>query len=275
MSPSDTAKKKILITGAAGKVGTLISRHLHGQYDLCLTDIQKPVQLSDCDFHQADICDYTAFRPLCNGVHTIVHLAAIADENSPWEPLLQNNIIGLYNVFEAAADAGCRRVIFASSIYAVHGYPKDVLVHTDMPVRPLTLYGTTKVFGEALGSFYAYQRNLPAICLRLGWVLESKNRHMTMNNLSLDTVITYDDVIRLFNAAIEVSENIRFGIFHGLSNNRRKRLDIQDTIDIINYHPQDDAFKLAQANTLNKKPRRLSDITISRLVNYIKKRFLH
>ncbi len=275
MNSLETSKKRILITGAAGKVGTLITRHLHGQYDLRLTDIQKPFQLSGCDFHQVDICDYNAFRPLCERVHMVVHLAAIADENSSWEPLLQNNIIGLYNVFEAAADAGCKRMIFASSIYAVDGYPENVVVHTGMPVRPPTLYGATKAFGEALGSFFADQRNLPTICLRLGWVLESNHRHMNKNNRSLNTIITYDDVIRLFIAAIDAPEKLRFGIFHGLSNNRRKRLDIQDATDIINYNPQDDAYKLAKANTMNNKPRRFPDITIPRLVNYIKKRFLH
>lgn len=275
MNSTETLKKRILITGAAGKVGTLITPHLRGQYDLCLTDIKKPVQLSGCDFHQVDITDYKAFRPLCEGVHTILHLAAIADENSPWEPLLQNNIIGLYNVFEAAADAGCKRMIFASSIYAVDGYPENIVVHTGMPVRPLTLYGASKAFGEALGSFFAYQRNLPTICLRLGWVLESKDRHMTKNNLSLNTIITYDDLVRLFIAAINAPEKIRFGIFHGLSNNRRKRLDIQDTIEIIDYHPQDDSYRLAKANTMNNKHRRFSNITIPKLINYIKKYFSH
>jgi uronate dehydrogenase len=274
MKPSDTAKKKILITGAAGKIGTLITQPLHERYDLCLVDIRKPAQLSNCDFYPVDITDYNAFRPLCNGVHTIVHLAAIADENSQWEPLLQNNIIGLHNVFEAAADAGCRRMIFASSIYAVHGYPKGIMVHTGMPARPLTLYGATKAFGEALGSFYAYQSNLHTICLRLGWVLDNKNRHMTNHNRSLDTVITYDDVISLFVAAIEAPKNIRFGIFQGLSNNRRKRLDIQDTIEILDYHPRDDAYKLAIANTMSNKSRHERNFSLHSLAHYIKKRLL-
>lgn len=272
MNPSDMAKKKVLITGAAGKIGTLITPPLQERYDLRLTDIRQPVQSSCRDFHPVDIFDYNAFRQLCNGVHTIVHLAAVADENSLWEPLLQNNIIGFHNVFEAAADAGCKRMIFASSIYAVDGYPENVVIRTGMPVRPLTLYGASKAFGEALGSFFADQRNLPTICLRLGWVLESNHRHMNKNNRSLNTIITHDDVIRLFIAAIEAPEKLRFRIFHGLSNNRCKRLDIRDTINILDYQPLDDAYELAERNSLNNRSRRLTDITVPRLVNYIKKR---
>lgn len=270
MNPSGTVKKKILITGAAGRIGKLITLPLQERYDLCLTDIRKPIPLSDCDFHPVDISDYNAFRTLCVGVHTIVHLAAVSDENSPWEPLLQNNIIGLYNVFEAAADAGCRRMIFAGSMYTVTGYPKDVLVNTGMPVRPLTLYGATKAFGETLGSFYAHKRNLPTICLRLGWVLESNDRHMTTKN-PLDTVITCNDLIRLFIAAIEAPEDIRFGIFHGLSNNRSKRFDMQDSIKTLNYQPQDDPFELAMANEKNDKSRSGRNFSLHRLAHSIKK----
>jgi uronate dehydrogenase len=273
MKKSDVMKKKILITGAGGEVGKVLASSLSGRYDLVLTDIRKPDSAPDCVFHPVDINDGLAFRPLCTGVHTVVHLAAVADENAPWDPLLQNNIIGLYKVFEAAADAGCRRMIFASSIYAVDGYPKGVLIRPAMPVRPPTLYGATKAFAEALGSFYAYERNLPTICLRLGWVLGIHDRYMSMLNRSLETVITHDDLIRLFIAAIEAPDRIRFGIFHGLSDNRRKRLDIQETIDMLGYRPRDDAFGLAIANERKSKADRSVHLFLRRVLGYLKRRF--
>jgi hypothetical protein len=162
-----------------------------------------------------------------------------------WDSVLPRNLVGLYNVFQAAHEASCRRVIFASSVNAVFGYPKDVQVRTDMPVRPLNLYGASKAWGEAVACFYADQRGLSAICLRFGWVIDRDSDLIRADHPYLDIALTYNDLTRLMVASIDAPDTLRFGVFHGVSNNRWKRLDISDARALLGYMPEDDAFELA------------------------------
>ena len=241
------AKRKVLITGAAGRIGSFLTGYFDDKYDLILSDVRRPADTRGYPFTQVDIGDLDGLRDLCRGAETVVHLAADPRTNAPWESLLPRNIVGVYNVFEAAHAAGCRRVIFASSINAVGGYPADVQVRTDMPVRPGNLYGATKAWGEAVACFYADQRGLSAICLRFGWVQQRDGEFMHSDPAWLDIVLTYEDLGRLVERSIEAPDELRFGIFQGLSNNRWKRLDLSDARAMLGYEPEDDAFALADA----------------------------
>jgi nucleoside-diphosphate-sugar epimerase len=238
-------KRDVLITGAAGRIGSSLTRDLAGRYNLSLTDMRSPDDTGGFPFVKADIADLDAMRQLCQGVDTVVHLAADPSMEATWESLLPRNLVGLYNVFQAAHEAGCRRVIFASSVNAVFGYPKDVQVRTDMPVRPLNLYGASKAWGEAVACFYADQRALSAICLRFGWVIERDSDLIRPDHPYLDIALTYDDLTRLVIASIDAPDTLCFGVFHGVSNNRWKRLDISDARALLGYAPEDDAFVLA------------------------------
>ncbi len=239
--------RRVLITGAAGRIGSYLARHLAGRYDLHLTDVTRLQDASEGQFTQADIGDLDAMRTILEGVHTVVHLAADPSTEAVWESLLPRNIVGLYNVFQAAHEAGCKRVVFASSINAVGGYPAELQVQTQMPVRPGNLYGATKAWGEAVACFYADQRGLSAICLRFGWVLQRDSKQLMPGQRHLDMVLTYQDLAKLVVASIEAPEELRFGVFHGVSNNRWKRLDITDARKLLGYEPEDDAFELAGA----------------------------
>jgi len=239
--------RNVLITGAAGRIGSSLTRDLTDRYDLILSDVRAPDDPRGHPFVAADIADLDALRALCAGVDTVVHLAADPSMEATWESLLPRNLVGLYNVFQAAHEAGCRRVIFASSINAVFGYPKDVQVRTDMPVRPLNLYGASKAWGEAVACFYADQRGLSAICLRFGWVIERDSQLLRPDHPYLDIALTYEDLTRLVVASIDAPDDLRFGVFHGVSDNRWKRLDISDARRRLGYAPQDDAFVLAHA----------------------------
>jgi nucleoside-diphosphate-sugar epimerase len=234
-----------LITGAAGRIGSFLTRQLANRYDFVLTDVRPPTDACGFPFVAADISDLDAMRGLCQGIDTVVHLAADPSTAATWESLLPRNIIGVQNIFQAAYEAACRRVIFASSVNAVAGYPRDVQVHTDMPVRPLNLYGASKAWGEAVACFYADQRGLAAICLRFGWVIARDSEHLRRDHPMLDIALTYEDLTRLVVASIEAPDDLRFGVFHGVSNNRWKRLDISDARAILGYTPEDDAFVLA------------------------------
>jgi nucleoside-diphosphate-sugar epimerase len=239
--------RKVLITGAAGRIGSSLTRAFTGRYDVLLSDVRAPDDARGHPFVAADIADIEAMRALCAGVDTVVHLAADPSMEATWESLLPRNLIGLYNIFEAAHAAGCRRVIFASSVNAVFGYPKDVQVRTDMPVRPLNLYGASKAWGEAVACFYADQRTISAICLRFGWVIERDSPRLRPDHPYLDIALTYEDLAKLVAASIDAPDDLRFGVFHGVSDNRWKRLDISDARRVLGYAPEDDAFALARA----------------------------
>lgn len=246
-------QRKVLITGAAGHIGSFLTGHLPPSYDLTLADVRPPADAHGHTFIQTDISDFDAVRALCQGIDTVVHLAADPNMEAPWASLLPRNIVGLYNIFEAAREAGCRRLIFASSVNAVFGYPEDVQIHTNMPVRPINLYGATKAWGEAVANVYAFTHGLSSICLRFGWVIDRDSDQLRPDHPYLDIALTYEDLTRLVASAIDAPDDLRFGIFHGVSNNRWKRLDISDARKELGYAPEDDAFVLSgvmkQANT--------------------------
>jgi uronate dehydrogenase len=248
--------RKVLITGAAGRLGSRLTRALAGRYDLVLSDVREPADTGGAPFVRADLTDLDAMRALCRGVDTVVHLGADPSMNAVWESLLPNNLVGAYNMFLAAKEAGCRRVIFASSVNAVFGYPPDVQVSLDAPGRPINLYGATKCWGEALASVFSGQ-GLSCICLRFGWVIAPDDEELVAGHEYLDIALTYDDLARLVGCAIDAPDTLRLGTFHGISNNRFKRLDISETRRVLGYEPVDDAFAMTgMADVVRAKPDR-------------------
>ncbi len=239
---------RVLLTGAAGKIGRVILAHLADRHDWILTDRRPVGETRGRPFVQADLADFDALRALCRQAECVLHLAAMADENATWDELWAPNIAGVYNLFEAASASGCRRVVFASSLHAVGAHPPEVQLRTDAPARPRDLYGATKAWGEALGAFYAHGRNMSVVCLRLGWVMARDDPRLVPGGPFLDAVLTHEDLIRLVSAALEAPDDLRFGIFPGVSRNRG-RPAIEGTGGAVpGYRPQDDAFALARRN---------------------------
>jgi dTDP-4-dehydrorhamnose reductase len=241
-------KKRVLLTGAAGYIGGLITSHLTERYEWILTDRIRPADTRGLRFSPADITDLNALRPLCRGSENIVHLAGNPDLKAAWEDVLPPNIIGVYNILQAACEAGCKRVVLASSIHVVDGYAGELEVRPDMAVSPLTLYGASKAWGEALAACYARQKEISVLCLRIGWVTPRNGRHIVPGMAHLEDVITHEDLLRLVAAAIDAPDSVRFGVFHGISDNHPKKLDIRNARDLLHYEPQDDAFVLAGKN---------------------------
>ena len=237
--------KNILITGAAGRVGTTLTRHFAGHHQIRLTDIRPPKNTRGYQFIEAGVENLEAMQAACREIDIVIHLAADPSAASDWESILPSNVIGTYNVFQAAHEAGCQRVIFASSVHTVWAYPTDVQVNPKMPVRPDSLYGASKVWGEAVASVYAYKHGLSAICLRMGWIQAYDSPLIKPENPELDILLTYRDLVKLFEACVNAPADVHFGIFNGTSNNRRSRLDIGDTRSVLGYAPRDDAFNLA------------------------------
>jgi UDP-glucose 4-epimerase len=188
---------------------------------------------------QGDLGDLEKLKELCAGMDSVVHLAGDASPSAPWNSVLNNNIIGTYNLFVAAKAAGCRRVVYASSIHAVSGYPVDVQVKTNEPVNPGDLYGVSKCFGEAMGRYMAEQENLSVIAIRIGSFQPAEAARQEKSISMMDAWVSQRDLTQLIQKCIE-AENIRFAIFHGLSDNSFKRLDISDARELVGYKPQDD-----------------------------------
>jgi NAD+ dependent glucose-6-phosphate dehydrogenase len=232
-----TARKKILITGAAGRIGSSLAERLKDQYDLRLHYHQTiPEHPPVADTWIADISRFDEIAPAMNGIDAVVHMAADPSTRAPWESILERNIIGTYNVFEAARQAGVPKIVFASTNHVMGMYDRDRQwpIYTHQPVRPDSLYGVSKAFGEVLARYYVDQYGLSIICLRIGWFLERPR-----DEIGLWMWLSPRDCAQVVARAIE--SPLSFGIFYAISRNSRRHWDITNTIEQLGYRPEDDA----------------------------------
>jgi uronate dehydrogenase len=206
--------KKILVTGAAGGIGTRLRKLLKGIYPaIRWSDIRKPDSLAnDEDFMPADLADYAQVERITAGVHGIVHLGGHSTEGS-WDTIHKANIVGCYNVFEAAYRQGVKRVVFASSNHAVGFYAREQRIGVNVTVRPDSRYGVSKAFGEALGALYADKHGLRVTCLRIGNVGD-----VPLDKRRLSIWLKPEDLVQLIRIGLEHAD-IRFEIFYGGSDN--------------------------------------------------------
>lgn len=238
----DQSRRRVLVTGAAGRIGSYFAQHSHQKYDLRLM-VQKEGDQREIEHLGevvvGDLMDLAAMKRFCEGIDTVLHLAGNPNASATWSELLDPNIIGVYHIMTAAKAAGCRRLIFASSIHAVSGTRADVQIKTSEPVCPGDLYGVTKAFGEAMGRYMAEQEGLSVIALRIGgfqpvdWAEQESSIGM------MDAWVSDRDLHQLIERCINVT-NLKFAVFHGLSNNRFNRLDISDARELLGYEPVDD-----------------------------------
>lgn len=237
-------KRKILITGGCGKIGSYFARFASDKYDLRVVDriAWDTEKLGSLDGESivAELQDLEACRKASAGIDMVIHLAANPSPQAQFDSLLNNNIIATYNMFRAAQEAGCQRFIFASSVHAVAAYPADVQVKTDMPVRPRNLYGVSKCFGEALAAHFAFNVGMPSIALRIGAYVFS-GEYADWPTDEVDAFLHPDDFNELLIRCLE-TPNISFAIAHAISDNRFKRLDLTETRERLDYHPQADGF---------------------------------
>ena len=206
--------QSILVTGAAGGIGTRLRTLLNGVYPrVRWSDIRTPADLAPGeDFVQADLADYAAVEKLTRGIDGIVHLGGYSIEG-PWETILSANIIGCRNVFEAAYRNNVKRVVFASSNHAVGFYPRSKKIGVDLTVRPDSRYGVSKAFGEALGALYADKHGLRVTCLRIGNFGDAP-----VDKRRLSIWLKPEDLVQLIRIGLE-HPDIKFEIFYGASDN--------------------------------------------------------
>ena len=181
-------------------------------------------------------------------------MAADPNDQAPWESTLKNNIEATYHVFEAAKQAGVRRVVYASSIQVSFGYfhhvepyksihegrynevPNPIkLITTKDPTRPVNNYGSSKVFGETLARMYSSTTDLSFICIRMGGV----HPHDIPPIRVLPNASTQNDMVRLVELCIEAPDTLKFEILYGLSNTDYRWVDLEHSKNVVGYVPED------------------------------------
>ena len=224
--------QKVVFTGAAGDIGTRLRKILRGVYPhIRASDIRKPADLAaGDDFVAADLADLAQVEEAVAGMEGVVHLGGHAVEGS-WPTILNANIIGCYNLFEAARRAGVKRVVFASSNHAIGFYPRSQRIGVNVTVRPDSRYGVSKAFGEALGSLYADKHGLRVTCLRIGNVTDTP-----ADERRLSIWIKPEDLAQLVRIGLE-HPDIRYEIFFGVSDNARGWWDNEAAFR-YGYRPQ-------------------------------------
>ena len=207
---------RILMTGASGGIGTSLRKLLPPIYpDLLLSDLKPPADLGANEkFKAAELSDLAQVEAICEGVDGILHFGGYSVEG-PWDDILQSNIIGCYNLFEAARKKGVKRVVFASSNHAVGFYPRHHRIGTDVTARPDSRYGVSKVFGEAVGALYADKHGLGVTCLRIGNFGDKPLDHRR-----LSIWLKPEDLVQLCRIGLD-HPDIHFEMFYGASNNER------------------------------------------------------
>jgi uronate dehydrogenase len=231
---------KIVLTGAAGNLGNALREPLSRMCKaLVSTDIApaRSAPLPNEIWVKADIAVMADVAPLMAGADMVVHFGAIVDE-MPFEDLLGPNFIGAYNVWEAAFQAGVKRVVYASSIHAVGMWETNAGIDTTVAHRPDTFYGLAKCFAEDLGRMYWEKRGVESVHLRiLSCTPEPQNAR------ALGTWLSTADMVQLVQRAVEAPV-VGFSVIYGVSGNDRAPVS-NARAGHLGFKPQDNAEKWA------------------------------
>ena len=231
--------KKIVLTGASGRLGGYLRAPLAAKCDeLVSTDLAPlPTPLHKGEaFVQADLADYAKMAEIIAGADMVVHFGGHPDEK-PFDEILHANIVGCYNIWQAAHAAGVRRIVYASSIHAVGLHPKTKALNVDTLHRPDSFYGLAKCFAEDMAKLYWDKKGLEAVCLRILSCAQVTNAR------ALGSWLSYDDLIHLVERAVDTPVT-GFAVIYGVSDNDRAPVD-NSGASFLGYRPRDNAEQFA------------------------------
>lgn len=233
---------RILLTGAAGRLGSYLRKPLSMRWPLRSVDRKTIANSSANDENRTfDLTDPAAVAEAMQGCDAVVHFASSIPLESESRRGIDANIAGLLNLYEAARACAVRRVIYASSNHAVGFHPRDASLDADSPPRPDSLYGVGKVFGETLGRFYWDRYGIEHASIRIG---AAKSEPDDRRNLA--TWLSYPDLLRLVLACLE-AERLGFAVVYGISANQRAPRWDNSGVSQVRYLPQDDSERFAPA----------------------------
>ena len=230
---------RLLLTGAAGGLGQALRPRLKANCKVLRSADRVAFGLAgeQEELVLADLADADAVMGMMQGVDAVVHLGGVSTE-AAFEPILQGNILGVYNLYEAARKQGVKRIVFASSNHVTGFYKQSETINASHPPRPDSLYGVSKAFGEDLSRFYFDRYGIETACVRIGSSFpEPKDRRM------LATWLSFDDLHRLITACL-TTPVLGHSIIFGMSNNAVTWWD-NSQANHIGYKAQDssDVFK--------------------------------
>jgi uronate dehydrogenase len=224
---------RLLLTGAAGALGRQLRPRLGRRCTLLrVSDVAAMAAAGKGEeVVQVALEDRKAVLDLLQGIDAVVHLGGISTEH-PFDQILQANIIGAYNLYEAARQHGVKRIVFASSNHVTGFYRQDEVIDSTMAKRPDSYYGLSKAFGEDLSRFYFDRYGIETVCLRIGSSFpDPKDRRM------LATWLSYDDLERLVLASLSAPV-VGHSIVYGMSANATSWWD-NTPARHIGFQPQD------------------------------------
>ena len=232
--------ERLLITGAAGALGAHcrqnvghLAKILRVSDRLEITTEGSATQNDTEEIIQCDLADAAAVQELVKGCDGILHFGGQATESN-WKVVRDSNIEGMYNLYEAARQQECKRIFYASSIHAIGYHSPNTVIDDSATIRPDTLYGASKAFGEALARMYFEKFNIETACVRIASCQpEPKNHRM------LSTWFSYDDLVRLVTSVFETPV-LGCPIIYGVSNNQRRWAD-NTAASFLSWSPQDNA----------------------------------
>ena len=221
---------RVLITGAAGRIGSTIAKNLIDRYELRGFDRVPMPALEDSIV--GDIADFDALLKATRDVEAIIHLAGVPSGGAPWEEVLPSNFVGTYNAFEAAHQNGVRRLAFASRAGLLGPYPQNEQRTMEMLPRPESYYSVSKVFGENLGYMYSARFNMEVVCVRIGNFNSERDQPEHPHHLS------HGDCAQVFERAI-THPGVKFEVVFGVSDSNWPLYDLDHGRKAIGYEPGD------------------------------------
>ncbi|MFB3881774.1 MAG: NAD-dependent epimerase/dehydratase family protein [Armatimonadota bacterium] len=232
---------KVFVTGTTGRVGRVLVPALREHYAL-VTLHRRPAP-DDPTAVLGDLSDRAHLVSLMVGCDVVLHLAAMSRDAPFAEEIVPANIVGAYNVFQAATDAGVRRIVYASSCHVGRFKTGTHTIDPAEPYEPETIYGVSKAFGEVLGRYYHDHHGLEFIAIRIGWLLPYDDPELRTREGKRRIWLSHRDGIALFRLAIE-KPGVGFAVVSGTSITSREILTLRSAREILGYEPQDDVVAL-------------------------------